>query len=171
MKKLIALAILATSLAVSARAIIVGVDAGYLLDSEEEYISARLAFPLKVQGTLTQQLELEAGITSMEDSGVKGDFLPVTVNYRLESTPAGKLGYYFGAGVGSAFVDVSGFGLSDNDVTLALQAFAGVTYRASAAVSLHAGLKYLWMGDAELFGSSLEVGDDVVLSAGISFKF
>jgi hypothetical protein len=172
MKKFVSLVLLATSLAVSARAaVIVGADVGYLVDGEEVYYSARVGLPVAASNTLTHQVELELGYTSQEDSGAEGDFVPLTVNYRFESTPASKLGYYFGAGAGIAFTDVSGFGVSDDGSSFAAQAFAGLTYQANPTVSLHAGVKYIWIDDVELFGTDVEVGDDLVVSAGISFKF
>ena len=172
MKKFVSLVILAASLAASARAaVIIGGDVGYLVDAEEAYYSARLGFPVATKNTLSHQVELEVGYTEQKDSGAKGDFVPLTLNYRLESTPANKLGFYFGVGAGIAFTDVSGFGASDNGNSFAAQAFTGLTYHASQTVSLHAGVKYIWIDNVKLFGTKIEVGDDVALSAGISFKF
>jgi opacity protein-like surface antigen len=171
MKKFISLALIAASLAVSAQALNVGLEAGYLTDAKEEYISARIGYQVRTQDTLSQELGLELGYTRQKDSGVKGEILPLTVNYRFESTAANKLGYYFGAGAGVAFVDLSGFGLSDNDTTFAAQAFTGLSYQVSDAVKLHLGLKYIWIDDVKLFGTSGEVGDDLAITAGLSIKF
>jgi opacity protein-like surface antigen len=98
------------------------------------------------------------------------------VNYRAETTRAGKLGYYFGAGLGLARTSFSmpGSGvsmISDSASGFALQGFAGVSYQLSTTGTLHLGAKYLWIDDVDMFGSSFEVGDDVALTAGVSFKF
>jgi len=172
MKKFVSLLLLATSLAASARAaVVIGGDVGYLFDAEEAYYSARIGFPVTTKNSLTHQVELEVGYTEQKDSGAKGEFIPLTVNYRLESTPANKLGFYFGVGAGIAFTEVSGFSVSDEGDSFAAQAFTGLTYQASQTVSLHAGLKYIWIDDVKLFGTKVDVGDDVAISAGISFKF
>lgn len=171
MKKFVSLALIATSLAVSARALTLGADVGYLVDGGEEYISARLGHTLKSSNSLNHQVEVEAGFSSQKDSGVKGDFLPVTLNYRAESIAANKLGYYFGAGAGFSRTKVAGFGVSDSGTSFAAQAFVGLSYQVSATTTFHAGTKYIWIDDVELFGIKAEVGDDVVLSAGLSVKF
>jgi opacity protein-like surface antigen len=171
MKKFVSLALIAASLAVSASALNVGVEAGYLTDAKEEYISARLGYQLQSKDTLSQEIGLEIGYTSQKDSGIKGDFIPVTANYRFESTAANKLGYYFGAGAGVAFTDVSGFGVSDNGSSFAAQAFTGLSYQVTDSVKLHVGIKYIWIDDVELFGTKVEVGDDLAITAGLSARF
>jgi opacity protein-like surface antigen len=177
MKKLISVLILATGLAASAQAaVIIGVDAGYLVDAEEDFISARLGYGFKTDASLAHQVELEVGYTSQEDSGAKGKFIPVTVNYRAETVAANRLGFYFGAGAGFAVTDVSipGSGvweISDSGSSFALQAFAGVSFKASESVALHLGAKYIWIDDVDLFGTSIDVGDDVAITAGLSFRF
>jgi hypothetical protein len=176
MKKFISLAILATSLAVSAQAVIVGFDTGYLVEGEDEYLSARVGHSFKTDDSLSHQVELEVGYTSDSEAGAKGSFTPVTINYRAESVAANKLGYYFGAGAGFARtkVRVPGSGvmwIRDDGTSFSAQAFVGLTYQASPSASLHLGAKYIWIDDVDLFGTNIDVGDDVVLSAGVSFRF
>lgn len=171
MKQIVSLALLATSLAVSAKALVVGADVGYLTDAKEAYYSARVGQQFAVRDTLTPEVDLELGYSHQKDSGVKADFVPLTINYRLESTAADKIGYHFGLGAGVAFTDVSGFGLSDNGSSFAAQAFAGVSYQAAPTVKLHAGVKYIWIDDVKLFGTKVDVGDDLALTAGVSVKF
>ncbi|HEX2861238.1 MAG TPA: outer membrane beta-barrel protein [Lacunisphaera sp.] len=175
MKKLASLALIATSLAVSAQALVVGVDAGYLLDAKEEYISARLGHEFKADTNLGHSAEIEVGYTGQKEAGIKASSMPVTINYRAESK-AEKLGYYFGAGAGLARTELKAPGsgvptISDSDTSFAAQAFAGLTYHASATVSLHAGVKYIWIDDVKLLGINAEVGDDVAFSGGLSIKF
>jgi len=177
MKKLIAILLLTTGLAASAQAaVIIGADAGYLVDSEEEYISARLGYAFKADASLVHQVEVEVGYTNEEDSGAEGEIIPVTLNYRVETVAANRLGFYFGAGAGLAITDVSfaGSGLptiSDDGSSFALQAFAGVNFKVTNSFALHLGAKYLWIDDVELFGTDVEVGDDVAVTAGLSFRF
>jgi hypothetical protein len=171
MKKFVSLALISASLAVSAQALIVGIDVGYLTDAKEDYTSVRVGYPLQTKDTLTHEIDLELGYTGQKDSGIKGNFYPLTANYRFESTAAKKLGYYFGAGAGVAFTDVSGFGVSDNGSSFAAQAFTGLSYQATDTVKLHVGLKYIWIDDVKLFGTKIEVGDDIAITAGLSAKF
>ncbi len=171
MKKFVSLALVAASLAVSARALVVGADAGYLIDSEEEYISGRVGHAFASNDSLIHQVELELGYSNQKESGVKGSFLPLTVNYRAESIAANKLGFYYGIGAGLARTKVSGFGVSDSDTSFAAQGFVGLSYQVSANGAIHLGVKYIWIDDVKLLGSSIDVGDDVALSAGFSVKF
>jgi opacity protein-like surface antigen len=171
MKNIAIIALLATSLATSAHALIVGADVGYLLDSEEEFISARIGHEFKASASLSHQIEAEIGYSSASESGVKASILPITLNYRAETTAAKKLGYYFGGGVGLSITEGSGYGFSDDSTSFAFQAFTGLSYQASPTVKLHAGVKYLWIDDVSLFGTNIEVGDDVALTVGLSIKF
>jgi hypothetical protein len=171
MKKFVSLALIAASLAVSARALVVGADAGYLVDSEEEYISGRLGHAFASNDSLVHHVELEVGYSSQKEAGVKGSFLPVTVNYRAQSIAANKLGFYYGVGAGFARTKVSGFGLSDSGTSFAAQGFVGLSYQVTDNGAFHVGVKYIWIDEVRLLGSSYEIGDDVALSAGFSVKF
>lgn len=175
MKKILTALLIATGLAASAQAVIIGADAGYLLDSEEEYFSARLGFELKANGPASHQLELEVGYTDEKDSGLKADLLPVTLNYRLQTAGSGKLGYYFGAGAGIARASIDGVSLFGpvrlRDTSFAAQAFAGVTYQVGPSTALSLGAKYIWVDDMTFVGSTVEVGDDVAIQAGFTFRF
>ena len=175
MKKLLTALFIITGLAASAQAVIIGADAGYLLDSEEEYISARLGFEFKATEKASHQLELEAGYSAAKEFGLKADLLPVTLNYRLQVPGSGKLGYFAGAGAGFSRTTIDGVSIAGpvrlRDHTLALQAFAGLAYQAGPSTTLNLGAKYIWIDDANFAGSTVEVGDDVALQAGFSFRF
>ncbi len=184
MKKFASIALIAASLAVSAKALIVGADIGYLLDDKEEFISARLGHAFKTDASLSHQVELEIGHTSKSETmsplgapfTATGKITPVALNYRAESITANKLGYYFGAGAGFARVSikVAGSGVpnvSDSGTSLALQGFVGLSYQASAATTFHVGAKYFWIDEVELLGAKGAVGDDIAISAGLSVKF
>jgi opacity protein-like surface antigen len=176
MKKLVSLALIATSLAVSAQAFVGGFDVGYLTDAKEEYISGRLGHVFNTDTNLNHQVEVEVGYTSQRESGVKGSFLPVTVNYRAEAKAAETLGYYFGVGAGFARtkVTIPGSGvptITDSGSSFAVQAFAGLSYSVAPTTTLHLGVKYIRIDDVDLLGTSVDVGDDIALTAGLSFKF
>lgn len=184
MKKFVSPALLAASLAVSAQALIIGTDVAYLTGDQEAYFSARVGHAFKADASLSHQVELEFGYTSHSETvsllgapvTASSKLTPVTLNYRAETIPGGKLGYYFGAGAGLARVSFSmpGSGvstISDSSRALALQAFTGLSYQVAPAATLHLGVKYLWIDEVELAGTSAEVGSDLALSAGLSFRF
>lgn len=176
MKKILSTFLLITGLAASAQAsIIVGVDAGYLIDSEEEFLSARVGFEVARTGDFAHHLEFEVGYTDDKEGGIKADLVPLTANYRFTAPASGQWSYYAGAGLGVARARIDGasiFGpVKLSDEAFAVQAFGGFTYQASPAVALTVGAKYLWIDDVKFAGSSFEVGDDVAVTAGISFRF
>lgn len=176
MKKFITTLLVITGFAASAQAVIVGVDAGYLIDSEEEFISARVGFEVAQSNAFSHQLELELGYTDMKEGGAKGEIIPLMANYRFVA-PVAESGwsYHVGAGLGAARVSVGGVSTGGpaklRDETFAVQAFAGVSYQLNATAAVTLGARYLWIDDVKLAGTSFKVGDDVALSAGLSFKF
>ncbi|HEY8995303.1 MAG TPA: outer membrane beta-barrel protein [Lacunisphaera sp.] len=171
MKKFVSLALIATSLAVSAQALILAGSAGYLVDSEEEYLTARIGHEFKATSSLSHQGEIEFAYTGSKESGVKANIYPITANYRLVNTVSEKVSYHFGAGAGLAISEVSGYGISDSGSSFTAQGFAGLDYRLSPNVTAQLGAKYIWIDNVKLFGTSIEVGDDIALSAGISIRF
>ncbi len=176
MKKFITTLLVITGFAASAQAVIVGVDAGYLIDSEEEFISARVGFEVAQSNAFSHQLELELGYTDMKEGGAKGEIIPLMANYRFVA-PVAESGwsYYLGAGVGAARVSVDGVSTGGpvtlRDEAFAVQALAGVSYQLNATASITLGARYLWIDDVTLAGTSFEVNDDVALSLGVAFKF
>jgi hypothetical protein len=174
-KLLLPLLFLSSVLAASAQTFVTGVDIGYLLDDEETYYSGRIGWQFKANETYSHQVELEVGYADSRLASFKADLTPVTVNYRLSSITSGKFGYYVGAGAGFARAALDGVGIAGpvrlRDTVFALQGFTGFTYQASPAVALNVGAKYIWADDASFAGTSVEIGDDVALSAGISIRF
>lgn len=173
MKKTLIALIVSLGLAASAQAIVTGFEAGYLLDSEEEYVALRAGYELRASQIRSHQLELELGYTDASESGVKGRIMPLTVNYRLEQAGQGKWGFFGGAGAGLARtrVKVSGFGFDRAKNSLAVQAFAGVSWQAGPSTKLTLGAKYIWIDDVDFGFGDIKVGDDVAISAGITFRF
>lgn len=172
MKKLSIIALLAASLAVSAQAVIVGASAGYLMDSKEAYYSARLGHEFKTVSSFSHIGELEIGYTSDSDSGTKIEILPVMINYRADLAKEGSAwGTTFAVGAGSARTSVKTWLGNFDDWAFAAQGVAGVTYQAGPSTRLTLGARYLWIGDVSFLGQDIEVGDDVALEVGVSFKF
>jgi opacity protein-like surface antigen len=134
----------------------------HLGEFEVGYTQKKESVPLTV-GTLSGRIN------------IKGDITPLMLNYRAEISGSEMFGGYIGAGGGMAHVSVSGSGLgvsvSDSDNAFAWQAFAGLTYKPSPAVSIHAGVRYIKINDVTMQGITAEVGDDTALEAGVSFKF
>ena len=172
MKKFVSLLLLAASLAVSARAgVVAGASVGYLVDSEEAYYSARLGYQFNTATSFAHQIEVEYGYSQFEDSGVETSLAPITLNYRASSAAGNKFAYHVGAGAGVAQIEIDYLWYEGKDQPLAVQGFAGVDYHCTPNLSLNLDAKYLWIDDVEILGTSFEVGDDVVLSAGLTFKF
>lgn len=159
----------------SAQTVVAGADVGYLVDSEAEYLTARLGFEFKTSGPMSHQLGLEIGFTDDKESGVTADLLPVTANYRLAVAGAQRFGWYAGFGLGFARARIDGVStngpvrLSDN--AFAAQGFAGITYQVGPSTALTLGARYIWIDDVNFAGTSFEVGDDLALSAGFNFRF
>lgn len=171
MKKTI-LAITWIALASSAPgAVLIGLDAGYMIDSQEEYLATRFAIVTEPAEMKTHALEFEFGYAEAEELGVKAEIMPLTINYRFAHEPESGWGYSFGVGIGQARVKASGFGASFSDNPLAWQAFAGVTYHHSSSFAWQIGAKYLRIGDADLGGVTVELDDDVILSIGLKYRF
>jgi opacity protein-like surface antigen len=192
MKKILTIVLFTTSLMTSAQAVIIALESGYLLTSEEAGVSARLGYEMKTVDSLSHQLEVELGYFKHSDlsghglfkqtgqlglGGTETKIVPLTLNYRIAIQGSQKIGYYFGAGVGMARTSVrisansSPSGLSDDDSSIIFQGFGGVTYQIASTTSLYAGLKYLRIGNVNTFGRTVKMGGDAAITAGISCKF
>ncbi|HWA26016.1 MAG TPA: outer membrane beta-barrel protein [Lacunisphaera sp.] len=185
MKRILLLALLAAGLASAApAAVTAGLEVGYLTDNKDAIWSGRIGWQFASTVNLSHQVELEIGHTEHTEGLAPGSpyhfktkLMPVTLNYRAETSAADKLGFYFGAGVGQTRVSyrLPGAGVPnvwDSDNAFSYQAFGGVTYKLTANASLRAGVKYIHVGDATVFSfAKVEVGDDLALTAGLDFKF
>jgi opacity protein-like surface antigen len=175
MKRILIALLFITALAATARAVHVGFDAGYLIDTEEEFLSARVGFEVARSNSLAHQLELEVGFTGSSEDDIDGDIVATMANYRLAADGYGKWGYYFGGGLGSARISIDGVSTGGpirlRDDAFALQALAGATYHFNDSVELTLGARYIWIDEVTFVGTSFEVGDDVAVSLGLNFKF
>lgn len=171
MKRFALLSLIALSPTASAQAVIIGVNTGYLVDSQEAYFAARIGGAFSENDSISHQGEFEIGYTQDSDAGIKADILPLMLNYRAEFKNQQGWTPYVGVGAGMARASLKAWFGSQDDWTFALQGFAGVGYKASANATLTLGVRYLWIDDVKLFGTAVEVGDDLAIEAGVSFKF
>lgn len=172
MKKLLTLILLSAASSAFAASPYVGASAGYLIDLEEHFFSARLGSDVAQAQGLIHSIEAEIGIATEKEFGATADFIPVMGNYRIASDLSqNPFGFFAGAGLGTARIMVSGYGLEDSAWTFAVQVFAGVEYKVTTAFSLTLGARYIWIDEVKLLGTSVDVGDDVALEAGIRFRF
>ena len=171
MKKFVLIALIATSLAGSAQALIVGANVGYLLDSKEAYGTVRIGYQFKTETSIAHSIEAEVGGTSDTEDGVSVRLMPVTLNYRAELAVSDKISWYGGFGAGSAQTMVNYWVYHLNEWSFTAQGFAGVGFRVSKAATINLGARYIWIDDISVNGFNVPVGDDVSLELGISVKF
>jgi len=173
MKVLLPTLLIAVGLAASAQAAVTaGFSAGYLIDNEEELLAAHIGKVFKTVDKVSHTGEVEIAFSSVSEDGVDGDLLPLMANYRMEIASTSKYGGYVGAGLGMSRVKISGFGLSDSDWAFTAQAFAGFSYEMSDTSAVTIGARYINIGDVTFLGQDLgELGDDIAIEAGFSFRF
>ena len=172
MKKLLTLILLSAATTAFAASPYVGASAGYLIDLEEPFFAARIGSEVARANGLVHTMEGEVGIATEKNLGLTAHYIPVMANYRIASEfGAGQVGFYAGAGLGSARIKISGFGLDYSSWTFAVQAFGGVEYKVTDAYSLTLGARYIWIDDVDAYGSSVDIGDDVAVEVGIRFRF
>lgn len=128
---------------------------------------------------------LETGLATFDG---EVEFIPVTLNYKLEGCIAGDFKWYVGLGAGVSFVDADyslaitgafptiGRRFSDDDVVFTGQAFAGVVWEATDSFEIYSGLRYIYVDDPEFSdaftGSALNVElDDYLVEGGFRFNF
>jgi opacity protein-like surface antigen len=148
-----------------------GGSVGYLIDSEEGLYTLHFGKTFAQAGPLSHSLYAEVGYSEMDDSPVDLEFIPLTLNYKLDYQFGGGFSFYAGAGLGAAFQDVEVFGASDDSVEFMAQAFAGIGYDISESFQIYGGARYIWIDDTELLGVSVDSGDDVALEIGARFRF
>jgi opacity protein-like surface antigen len=170
MKKLLTLILLSAATTALAELPYVGASAGYMIDMEEHFFAGRIGSEVAHKNGLAHAIEIEVGLMSPDESGVSLDLVPVFANYRLSSVGERKVGYYAGAGLGSARLKVSYLGFEDSSWTFAGQAFGGVEYRVTPKFSLTAGLRYIWLDDVTVFGVEIDEGDDLAIEVGVRFR-
>lgn len=170
MKKLITLIALSIATSAFAASPYVGASAGYLIDGETGFYTARIGTELAQAGGLTHAIEGEFGYTSDKDFGLKLEVIPVMANYRL----SGNLGtsahrFYAGAGAGFSRQKLTGF-VHDDAWTFAAQAFAGFESSITERTSATLGARYLWLNKYTIANVGIGSSDDVSIEFGIRFR-
>jgi opacity protein-like surface antigen len=181
MRTLLAVFALLTAVpTVSTAAPYVGASAGYLVDAKEDFLSARVGWAVFNDQRLTHALELEVGRYHEDYLGNVMQLVPVMANYRLTTTLSDRVGLYLGAGAGVALVEVRlrywlegrYHTVTDDDTTFAAQAFVGTQIRVTDRLTALVGARYLRVNDIKLWGRlDLEMGHDVALEAGVTWRF
>lgn len=154
-----------------AHAVYIGGSVGYLIDSEEDYEVGRIGMTLSKQGKTAHNLELELGHSYSERGAIAIRMLPVTLNYRAETDVSESAFIYYGAGIGSAFIDVEYFEFSDTGSSFVIQAFGGAGYRVSNNVSVLAGVRYLNMSSITVGGNDIGSENDFGFNFGVQISF
>jgi len=150
-----------------------GID--YMFDAEDAFYNAHLGYDFGNGSSLF----LESGWLGEEEDtallfpfvSADVDIVPVTLNYKYEHMFTDCFGFYLGAGIGAANVDVSMGAFGGDEWVFAAQAFAGVVYNVSDSFEIYAGARYLYLDDTDLGGVSFDELDDVGVGAGIRFNF
>ena len=196
MKKLLVLTVLACAAnSLMALSPYIGANAGYLVDSEKEYLTARVGIEFAKTQKLSHNVEFEIGRYSDGNDYGSEKLLPLMLNYRGVVPVTKNLSIFVSAGGGVSIVDIEAtvyryqspaFQMGNNlqlvggyvaskeserSNSLSAQGLAGVEYRVARSLSVVAGARYLWIGDAKFLGQTFRVGDDVSLEGGLSYKF
>jgi opacity protein-like surface antigen len=155
----------------SVHAAYTGAGIGYMIDAEEELLTAHIGFQMAERGSLTHNIEFEIGYVESSEMGVDVDILPLMLNYRAVNTGNDSYDLYFGVGIGTSNVDVNVSGTSDDDNVFTAQALVGIDFKVSANTSIRLGYRYVYMDTVKLFGYDLDDLDDNVIELGITVKF
>ena len=170
MKKLISLILLSAASSAFAGSTYLGTSAGYLVDSEQGFFAARIGSEVAKAGSLTHNVELEVGVGSTLDSGLRLNLVPVMANYRLTGeTGQPSLGFYSGAGAGMSRQKLTGL-IEDDAWAFAFQAFAGIEVAVTPTASFTLGARYLWINNYTVANVRVPSGDDVSVELGFRLK-
>lgn len=171
MRTILTLAFIAAGLSSPARAVIIGNSAGYLIDHEKTYLTARVGGEF-YSGELIRHIgEFEIGYVFDSGSGVETEVLPMTLNYRIQFGGDGLFAGCLGIGAGMVRYEVSDHGARDDSWAPAGQGFAGLSIRLFKKGRIDLGARYLRLRDVELLGRRVADGDDIAIEAGFHFQF
>lgn len=172
MKKLLTLILLGAATSAFGANLYTGASVGYLVDSKEAYFTGRIGYDIAKTNTLIHSVEAEIGYMSDTEYGATLDITPLMANYRLTGPiSSSKFSFYAGGGIGSTRAKLKYASYRDSSWAFTAQGFGGVEYALTPTVSVSAGGRYLWIGDATLGSVSDQLGDDFSWEVGIRFKF
>lgn len=106
---------------------------------------------------------LEVGSTSEDTSIGDLDFIPVTLNLKLEGPIAGGLNWYLTGGIGAAFWDVSTIYGDDDGTSFYTQATTGLLYNINQNIEIFGGLRWIYLDEAD--------SDDYGFEGGLRYNF
>jgi hypothetical protein len=151
-----------------------GGSVGHLSERDETLYTLHLGANILRSGAFTHSLFTEVGFSEKDGWQAEQEFIPVTLNYKLDYQFGDGFSLYAGLGAGAAWIDgLAGFATNWPDsVEFMAQAFAGINYEVCASFQLYAGNRYIWIDDSDLPPSiSMDSGDDVVMEIGARFRF
>lgn len=174
---------------------------GYLVDWEEDMYHAQLGVDMPYDwGGFKPSLYLEVGIAETDDATVILDptvptavftttmisnfqFVPLTVNFKLERELVQNLHFYAGVGAGVAFTEFEAFApfaagpplaISEDDTVFYAQIFAGLGYDITEHFEVFAGARWIYLDEPDSLGTAAGVAtfeDDVLVEGGIRVTF
>jgi hypothetical protein len=69
------------------------------------------------------------------------------------------------------WIDVDFGPLNSSDWTFTTQVFAGLSYSVTPACEIYGGARWIYLSDANLFDTNIELEDDFLLELGARYKF
>jgi opacity protein-like surface antigen len=171
MKKLLGIAFLLIASSAFAGSPYVGASVGYLTDSKVALYETRVGVDVAKTGAVTHAVEMEIGYTRVTESWVTSELIPLMANYRVTvAIKDTKLNLFCAAGLGMTDFRLKAYG-TQSDWAFSYQVLGGVEYQVSPQVSLQLGARYLWVGEASVFGITDDVGDEISIEFGFHFHF
>jgi opacity protein-like surface antigen len=189
----------------------IGGSAGYLTDLDEAMYGLQVGLEYQAPGARdSHAIYLEVGYTNDEASyrdvpGRPGaasryasldlDIVPITLNYKYQTTITGRLNGYAGLGAGIAIMDSSldwswnrallppndtGSGSDDeSDVVFYGHLFAGLSCNVTDSFEIFTGVRYIFMDNedlkADIAGQTLSydagIDGDVLVELGMRYRF
>jgi hypothetical protein len=176
-------------------------SAGYLVDWEEEMYHAQVGVDMPYDwGGFRPSLYLEVGFaetdaavpiidptipTAVVNTTLFSDFqfVPLTLNFKLERELVQNLHFYAGAGLGVAFTEFEAFApflagpplsVSEDDTVFYAQIFAGLGYDVTEHFEIFTGARWIYLDEPESLGNAAGLAtfeDDVLVEAGMRFTF
>jgi len=104
------------------------------------------------------------------------EIIPITINYKFESSISDKWSWYAGVGAGVALVDldvVNSGNASEtgswSDTVFYAHIFAGIIYKVNSSFELFGGVRYIYMDDPRLSGFS-DIDSHATLDGDLHFE-
>ncbi|MEI6176349.1 MAG: hypothetical protein WCS43_05615 [Verrucomicrobiota bacterium] len=185
-----------------------GGSVGYLTQLDEEMYSLQAGAEYQTPGTSgNHAFYLQVGYAQDDNSynhvsNLPGDvsemanidvnIIPITLDYKYETTLVGQLSGYVGLGLGVAILDGSydwswtqavappngtgGGRGSQTDVRFYGEVFAGLGYKVCKAFEVFGGARYIFMDDVDqskdrIFNYTAGINNDVLIELGARIRF